>query len=212
MVMLSLLAVARVAQAQDALTIAGADRETIAQLTQIVATTSGRGLPIDPVIGEARLGAMARVPGARIVTAARDVAARLEVARDALAPEPSSADIAAGAEALKYQIPAQTLRRIREARGPRPVAVHLGLLIQLVSNRVSVGSAEKTVLELIKRNATSQVLADLGNAVIAGVKGGQRPDESLEQQFKSLSARLGGAPGTSAADVLTAGSGPTKKP
>lgn len=209
---LAALTLARVAGAQENLAIAGADRETIAQLAQIVATTTGRGLPVDQVIGEARFAALNRAPGPKIVFAARDVAARLEEAREALAPEPSARDIEAGADALKYKIPRETLRRIRAARAGRAVAVHLGLLIQLVSTNVSVERAEKTVLELIKRNAKNEHLADLGNAVNLDVRRGRAPDDALDQQFKKLNALLGNSPGTAAADAAITGATSPKKP
>ncbi len=122
--------------AQDVLTLPGTDRETVTLVAQIVTSTGERGLPTDPVIGEARFAALNGVPGPRIVIAARSVAERLGIARDALAPQPTPSDIAAGAEALKYGVPAKTLERIRAARRDRPVAVHLGVLTQLVSSHV----------------------------------------------------------------------------
>jgi len=201
--------IARSAAAQDSLAIKGADRETMMQIAQVVATTTERGLPIDPVIGDAQFAALMRAPGPRIVTAARDAAARLEQARDALAPTPTPGDIVAGADALKY-VSRETLRRIRQARPDRPVAVHIGLLIQLVSTKVSVERAEKTVLELIKRNAKNEILADLGNAVNQDIKRGRAPDDALSQ---SLNALLGpNAAGTAAADLTNTATPPKKKP
>ena len=115
----------------------------------------------------------------------------------------------AGADALKY-VSRETLRRIRQARPDRPVAVHIGLLIQLVSTKVSVERAEKTVLELIKRNAKNEILADLGNAVNQDIKRGRAPDDALSQ---SLNALLGpNAAGTAAADLTNTATPPKKKP
>src|SRR5439155_5999823 len=108
----ALLVAAQGAHAQDPLAIPGVDAGTIAQLRQIVAATAERGLPVDPIVGEARFAALRRVAAPTLIDAAKRVAERLEIARTALKPEPTPADIAAGAEALKYGVPPDALTAI----------------------------------------------------------------------------------------------------
>ena len=207
----ALLVAAQGAHAQDPLAIPGVDAGTIAQLRQIVAATAERGLPVDPIVGEARFAALRRVAAPTLIDAAKRVAERLEIARTALKPEPTPADIAAGAEALKYGVPPDALTAIRAARDGRPVAVPLGVLTQLVASHVPVKRASAIVLDLIRRGADATQLADLGNAVNTDIARGRRPEESLDWQLQSLNALLA-PPGGAVGDVPSAASGRPKKP
>jgi hypothetical protein len=212
----ALLVAVRGAAAQDRLEIQGTDAETAAKVAEIAASANTRGLPAGAVINEARFAALYKVPGDRIVMAARGVADRLAIAREALQPDPSARDIEAGAEALKYGISADVLRDIRKnCKGP--VAVPIGLLIQLFAepNKMQVKRASAIVLDLVKRGADTRMIAELGNAVNSDVALGMSPDKSLAFHLNALQPLLG--PGVGAAetarDALTAGSatGPPRK-
>jgi hypothetical protein len=177
----------QVALAQERLDIRGADAETAAQVAEIAATAARRGLPSEAVINEARFAALFKVPGSRIVVAARSVAERLEVAREALQPDPAERDIVAGAEALKYDIPAETLREIRKAyKGP--AAVPIGLLIGLIAepNKVPPKRAAAIVVDLVRRGADTKMIADLGNDVSTDVRRGMSPEQSLAFHLQPL--------------------------
>jgi hypothetical protein len=212
----ALLVALRGAAGQDRLDLQGTDAETAAKVAEIAASATNRGLPAGAVINEARFAALYKVPGERIVLAARGVADRLGVAREALQPDPSARDIEAGAEALKYGISANVLRDIRKS-SKGPVAVPIGLLIQLVAepNKMQVKRASAIVLDLVKRGADTRMIAELGNAVNADVALGMTPDKSLAFHLNALQPLLG-APGGSAAaaDALQSGTmaGPRKKP
>lgn len=193
------------------------DRDATAALAKIVDATRSKGLPVDPILAKVRYALVVHAPPARIVATARDMAARLEVAREALAPHPSANDIAAGEAALNY-VPRTVLTRVRTA-SPKDssVAVPLGVLTQLVSNGISAKYAVEIVTSLMKRGATGQLLASLSNDVNSDVQRGIRPNDALDVRMRGLTAALAPAGATAAvADApgiaLTAGNHPPGKP
>lgn len=208
---------AQAASAQEQLGIRGASDETAAQVAEIAATAKSRGLPADAVINEARFAALNGVNAGRIVVAARTVADRLELARTALQPDPSAAEIMAGAEALKYGISADVLRDIRKA-SKGPVAVPIGVLTQLVAepSKMTVKRAAAIVLQLVRRGADATMIAKLGNDVSSDVALGISADQSLAFHLNALQPLLGPPTGSqSAMDALSGSATPPpgrKKP
>ena len=186
------------------------DADATATLVKIVDATRSNGLPVDPILAKVRYALVVHAAPARIVATARDMAARLEVAREALAPHPTANDIAAGEAALHY-VPRDILTRVRTA-APRDssVAVPLGVLTQLVSNGVSVKRAADIVTSLMKHGASGQQLASLSNDVNSDVQRGGRPDDALEVRMRGLTAALAPANAAAvAADIaVTAGTNP----
>jgi len=212
---LVLLIAAQQAAAQDRVEIRGADSETAARVAEIAAEAKSRGLPADPVLNEARLGALHGVQSAKILTAARGVASRLEIARTALQPAPSEAEITHGAEALKYGISEAVLRDIKKV-SKGPVTVPIAVLIQLVAEptKMQVKRASRIVLELIQRGADTKMIAALGNDVNSDVALGISLNESLAFRINALQPLLGpaAAGAETAADALTQGLGPASAP
>ena len=210
--LLVLISAARTAASQD-VPILGSDREASAELAKIVAAAQESGLPVDPILAKARYGVTVHAPASRIVAAARAVAKRLEGARSALAPQPTANDIAAGENALGSEISRKSLQEIRKVSPHKPVAVPLGVLAQLVANKVPEKKAVKYVTELIKHGATDQQVADLGNDVNAEVKLGSSAVDALEMRMNRLNAVLGapGANGDAASVPTSLQSGDGKK-
>src|SRR5207247_5208 len=117
-----------VASGQEVLRLPALDDQSAAEVQRIVDAAAERGLPPKAVVSEVRLASFAHLPGPRVVAAARAVAQRLEVARDALAPNPMAEDIRAGEVALRNRVPRDVLASIRKERPTRSVAVPLGVL------------------------------------------------------------------------------------
>jgi hypothetical protein len=215
-VLICIAAVARGAAGQDASALVPGDREASAELAKIIEATTMSGLPVDPILAKIRYAVLvAHASAPRIVAAARAIAARLEEARNALAPRADSMDIAAGAEALYCGVSRKALQNVRKASLNRPVAVPLGVLAQLVVSGVPETRASKYVTDLIKHGATTDQLLALGNDVNSDVAMGTRASNALELRMSRLNAVLGiptagGTAATSPADI-TAGS-PKKKP
>jgi hypothetical protein len=197
---------------QDSLFFPG-DREASAQLSAIVASARDAGLPVDPILGKVRYGVVvvhAQPP--RIVGAARALAARLQVARDALAPGPTASDIANGADALEYGATKEQLHTIRLVSGDQPISTALGVLAQLVASGVDAKLATKTVTDLIKRHATAAQLVALGTDVNADVANGAKATAALDIRLRGLTAVLAPPGAAVGADAAPSALTPKKKP
>jgi len=168
-----------------------ADRETAAQLTRIVQDAESRALPTEPIVAKASLGIMMKAAPARVVTAARAEAMRLATAKEALAPSPTSAEIAAGAQALSVGVTIDALKRVRAASPREPIATPLGVLTQLVASGVTLERATSIVIDLLQRGATSVQLIALGNAVNTDIKLGGSPDNALDIRTRGLIPQIG---------------------
>ncbi|HWH51730.1 MAG TPA: hypothetical protein VN651_09345 [Gemmatimonadaceae bacterium] len=210
----ALAAMASVAGAQQPSPAASAvalDSASAAQVTRIVDDARGKGLPTERIVAKVKLGLLIHTSTPRIVSAARAVAERLELARAALAPSPSAADIEAGEDALSVGIRADALKTLRAVDPNQSIAVPLGVLEQLVASGVSTKRATDMVTQLIRRGATNVQLVALGNDVDSDVGRGARAEASLDARMNGLTAIL--APGAAAtgADALTAGSVPVPR-
>lgn len=203
------------AVAQDSLSLTNLDRETAARLLRIVDSARVHGLPTEPIVAKISQGALFHSPPDRIVLAAQNVATRLEEARSVLAPKPTPADIAAGADALGVAgVTKEALRAVRATSPNKPIAVPIAVLTQLVASNVPVERATRIVTELMKRGATNAQIVTLGNDVNADVGRGARAVASLDVRLQGLNAVLAPTAGaiSTASDPagLQSGSGPKK--
>jgi len=165
--------------------------EATAQLATIVNGVRVQHLPVDPLIGKVNYAVLvAHAPATRVLMMARTVAARLPVARDALAPNSNDLDIVQAEEALSFNISKEIIAQIRAATSEPSIAAPLGTLTQLVASHVEVNRAADIVLSLVKRGATSKQLASLVDAVNSDVALGGRPDEALTIRMRFLTAAL----------------------
>lgn len=208
-----MLGAANVVAAQVAQPLVPGDADANAQVAKLVETTRDNGLPVDPIIAKVHYAVLvAHAQPARIVASARAVAARLEAARDALAPA-TAVDIAAGADALGAGATKDALREIRSASGAQSVAPPLGVLAQLLGSNVPLKKATEIVTNFLRRGATGDQLVALGNNVNADVTNGAAALAALDARARYLSGVLPplGSQATAPAD-LTSASGPPKKP
>jgi hypothetical protein len=183
---------------QDSLILPG-DRDASAELAKIVSDVQGAGLPVDPIVGRVRYGVIMHAQPQLIVSTVRALAARLAVARDALEPRPTPDDIASGAVALEFGATKDELRAVRKASSDQPMSPPLGVLAQLVASGISHKRAAQIVTDLIKRHATANQLATLGNDVNADVANGAQAMAALDIRLRGLTAVLAPAGGSSSA-------------
>ena len=203
---------ARTAAAQDPAAIAGLDDPTRAQVARIVESARSQGLPVDPILSKVKFALVVHAPSSRIVATAQAVATRLEAARAAVAPHGAPGEIAAGEEALSFDVPTDVLRRVVQASANRSAAVPIGVLTQLVVSGVPAGKAGDIVTELIRRGASAAQLVALGNDVNADVQSGARAQESADIRMRGLTPLLApGAASQGATAGLTA-TDPRRKP
>jgi hypothetical protein len=145
-----------------------------------------RGLPAEPLLAKVREGRLKRAPGSRIRAAVVALASRLDSARVAIGAAASTDELVAGAEALAAGASTSMLRTIRAAAGPRPIAVPLGALAQLLASGVAPRRAAEMIVELLRRNAASVQLLAFGNAVESDVATGMPADEAAAFRLQSI--------------------------
>lgn len=210
--MFALAMSSRALRAQDSLAFAGTDRETSEALARIIRAANERGLPIYPIVSKTRLAIVVHAQPSRIVETAQAVADRLDAARAAIATDTRADDIAAGADALSFKIPKPVLTRIHEAAPTQPIAVPIGVLIQLVASQVSPERAGEIVTGLMRRGASAQQLMALGNDVSSDVRRGANAGESADIRLRGLNPLLSPNAASAADAAPTAASSGPKKP
>ena len=195
-----IVAAAPVVRAQEDQRVgARLDSATRITVMHAIEVARGEGLPVEPLVNKALEGATKRAPGPRIQAAVDTLLRRLELSRDALAPEPSARDIAAGADALAYGATRESLARMRAIRPRGSVAVPLGVLTQLVASGVPVSRATRVVADLVRRGARDEQLIALSDDVRWYVAAGASPEAALDVRMRGLNAALPPAPATGAA-------------
>lgn len=201
------LGLPRIAVAQGA---AGLDSATRAAIAPIIDQVRSANLPEQLLYAKAREGQVQGLPTDRIETAVRALAQRLQVAYDALAPNPTQQELRAATDALKAGVPEETLRVMRKAARDGSLAVPLGVLTSLVTRGVPVEKASVEVVGLLQRGAVSNTFIALEQQVVSDVLAGRRPDESLDLRLKGIFPNLPQSAAT--ADAIQATSGPTRRP
>jgi len=197
----------RPAAAQDSLHFVGPDAETSRQVSQIIESAAAAGLPASHILSKARFAVLVRAPGPKIVETAKAVSARLEMARQAIAPHALAIDITNAEEALSYNVPPEILRRVSQASPRQTIAVPLSILTQLVANGVPTEKAGKIVTELVQRGATAAQMVALGNDVEGDVRVGRRASSSVDVRLNALTRHLAPLPASAATEpAFTSGS------
>jgi hypothetical protein len=203
----------RAAAAQDARLAAIADPDARAAVGAVIVEAEQRGLPREPLVTKALEGVEKGASGARIEAAVRAMAARLLLARAALAPSGSPAELQAGADALAAGVPADAIRSVRDAAPDRSIAVALGVLAQLVARGVPPERAAAAVSTLMQRGATHMQLLALQRAVQEDLAAGVPPSTALDLRARGLIAALPPpAPPPLRGTVAPTGNRPTSKP
>ena len=162
------------ARAQGDDRLARLDPPTREAVLRLADSLRREGLPAEPVMDKAREGATKGAPPARIESAARALAGALGTARDALGRGSSSAELEAGAAALRAGASRDDLGRLRKARPKEPLTVPLATLAGLVAEGVPADVAADRVAALVERKAKDADVAALqrggeGNGRGAGV-------------------------------------------
>ena len=201
--------------AQDPRLDAKLDTATRAVVSRTIGTARELGLPVEPLVDKALEGATKRATSSRIEAAVAALLSRMEISRDALAPNAAARDIVAGADALAYGATREALATMRAIRPNGSLAVPLAVLTQLVASGVPVARATRAVADLLKRGARDEQLIALQDDVRSYVAAGASPEAALDVRTRGLNAVLPpGAAGSGAGDGASPGTQSTgaKKP
>jgi hypothetical protein len=90
---------------------AGLDSATLSAIAPVIERARAARLPLELLYTRARLGQVQRLPTAKIESAVRHYAERLDSARLALAPNPTIHELKAGVDALQSGVGSETLRK-----------------------------------------------------------------------------------------------------
>lgn len=186
------------------------DPDTRVAVEAVVDSARRAGLPIEPLVDKALEGVSKRAAGERIVAAVRNLAAHLAVARRALGPESSDAEVIAGASALHAGYTVEALSALRARRGRRPLTVALAVLADLVARGVPRDTATAAVLALTERGVRDADLVAFQSGVERDIGHGAPPGESATVRSVIEGDALVGAAGGST-QAATPGSG-TNRP
>ncbi len=128
-------------------------------VTDLIDSARAAGLPAEPLLERALEGASKGAATPLIAAAVRRLAADLGRAREALGPAAGSADLVAGADALRAGASPEVLARLRDALGLRRLAVPLGVTADLAARGVPPDTAATLVITLARSVADADLLA-----------------------------------------------------
>jgi len=131
------------------------------------------GLPADPLVQKALEGWSKGADSTRIVTAVRALAGSLQSARQALGAAAPTADLVAGAAALRAGAQPALLTTLRNLRGTDPLAVPLSVLADLLTAGIGPERAWSSVREMASRGASDAAFLRLRDELVPGT--GDRP-------------------------------------
>lgn len=163
----------RLGAAQDPRLERRLDSATLVALTPILDSARAADLPLEPLVQRALEGAIKHAGSVRIVAAVRLLAAELGQARTALGPASTSAELVAGASALRAGARAADLAQFRLKRGSG-LTVPLAAVTDLVTSGVPPDSAVAAVLALVALARDDQIV-DFRRAVERDIALGAPP-------------------------------------
>lgn len=163
------------------------DPATADEVWRIAETARAQGVPYEPLLLTALEGQSKHAPRDRIVAAVRQRYAALAAAKEALGPESTPGEIAAGAGALMSGVPADTLARLRAGRSGS-LLVPLVVLADLVTREVPVETAAAAVLHASRIGAPDADLLRLRSRVESDIKKGVSPAAATLARLQALGA------------------------
>ena len=119
-----------------------------AQVDAVLDGARARGLPVEPLVDRALEGAAKGAPPGLIVAAVIRLRDELVVVRGAFGDTASTAELTAGASALRAGAGAEDLARLRRLRPGQPLTVAAAVLADLVAAGVPADTAIGAVLAL----------------------------------------------------------------
>jgi len=143
-----LLALTAVAQGQEPRLAGRVPEPARTQVNAILTAAHTGGLPTEPLIDRALEGAAKGAPAAMIVAAVTRLRDELVQARSAFGETASTAELTAGASALRAGATAASLARLRAVRSGKPLTVAAAVMADLVAAGVPADTAVGAVLAL----------------------------------------------------------------
>jgi hypothetical protein len=166
------------------------DPRTVPELKAEFDRAEKAGLPVEPLVAEARRGYLMQASPKKIREVVRGFADNMLRARTALEPVRGTAELTAGAGALKVGVPERVLRTLRAASRTKSIEVGLGVLADMVSRGAKLEMAASRVEAMLQRDVTDATLIALGNDVMGDVAAGVAPTVALDIRSQSVLSLL----------------------
>lgn len=204
-VLLLLAATPSLARGQEPRLVGRVSEPARAQVDAILDAARSRGLPIEPLVDRALEGAVKGAPPAAIVAAVTRLRDELVVVRAAFGETASTAELIAGASALRAGARAENLTRLRRLRSSQPLTVAAAVMADLVAAGVPADTAVGAVLALAHNAADADYFAFRRN-VQRDIELGASPAAALAVRIRAASAL-----GNATESAPGPGSGSTRK-
>lgn len=167
-----------------------------ARVDAMLDAARARGLPVEPLVDRALEGAAKGAPPAAIVAAVTRLRDELMVVRDAFGETATTAELTAGASALRAGAGADDLVRLRRLRPGRPLTVAAAVMADLVAAGVAADTAVGAVLALANNADDADYVAFRRN-VQRDIELGASPAAALAVRIRSATD-LSSVPGSEA--------------
>lgn len=177
-----------------------------ARVDSIIEAVRGEGLPTEPIVDRALEGAAKGASSELIVSAVTRLSGELRVAREAFGAMASSAEVTAGASAVRAGATREDLAQLRIRRAGQSLMVAAAVLADLVAVGVPADTAVAAVLALAKE-AEDVDYAAFRRSVGRDIALGASPAAALGVRLRAAT-EMGGDVGSG---VVTPPSGPQKR-
>lgn len=186
-----------------------------------------RNIPVQPLVDKALEGMAKHAPPPLVVRAMEQLSQQLGEAQALLrdGQPPSTADVAAVADALRRGVPQGAVRSLRAQRGPgQPIALAVHTLGDLLDRGVPVDGALDALNAWNERGASADDLREMPAAVDGLIRRGVMPGEAASAVASAMRAGMppgaagppdhamgkgkAGAPGMTQRPPVPPGSGP----
>ena len=173
--------------------LSSAARDTV---DRIVDSARVAGLPTMPLVAKAAEGVLKRVDEARILSAVRNLATQLRVARGLLPRNGTAGTLVAAANALQAGVSTRALSRLAAAapKDDAALAVAFVTLADLVASNVPADAAAVSIEQLLERRAPEADMAAFRSAVARDIQAGRSPEDALATRTKAAVKTLSGPP------------------
>jgi hypothetical protein len=193
--LVALVVAAPAARAQgDPSLSAKLDKPTLLAVTAIIDSARHAKLPTKPLNDKALEGAAAGADGPKIVSAVRQLSARMSSARRALNSSASADEIKSAVGALEAGASTRDLALVQSASGKRPVTMPLAVMTDLIGRQVPIPTATTLVLQLLRSGVRDSELSLFQRNVRADIERGADPTAAATTRARGLVQRgAGGA-------------------
>lgn len=165
--------------------------DTRTTLLGLIDSARAAGIPTEPLVQSALLGASREVPPPRIIAAIRGLADRMRIARSALGASASEAEIVSGASALQAGVEAAALQRIRRARPDGEVALPLIVLTDIIERGVARDTAERVIISLGDARTSDAEFQALRQSILSDIRSGAAPSTAAMTRARGVLAARG---------------------